>query len=80
MDPYFEHSWSILSSIGIFAAMMSGFVIALMSLTLLTIVPLIVSIACSVANGLCYYAFYTTHKTEGRMAASIIADLMWLVS
>lgn len=79
-NSYFEHSWSILSSIGLFATVMSMFVICMTSLTLLTVVPVVVSVACAVANGLCYYAFYTTYAIKSRMAASIIADLTWVVS
>lgn len=69
----------MLSSIGIFAAVMSVFVILIKSLTLLIIVPVTVSAACALANWLCYYAFYTTYAIEGRMAASILADLTYMV-
>jgi hypothetical protein len=43
-------------------------------------VPLIVSIACTLANGLCYYAYYTgLAPNTGRLVASIFADIFWLI-
>jgi hypothetical protein len=38
-----------------------------------------VSAACAVANGLCYYAFYTTYPVVNKAAASAFTDLLWLV-
>jgi hypothetical protein len=76
---YFELSWSILSSIGIFALGLSLLVIATTGLSPLSVVAPVVSIAGAVANGLCYFAFYTNYNVDSRVAASIFADFLWLV-
>ncbi|KAH8705463.1 hypothetical protein BGW36DRAFT_367621 [Talaromyces proteolyticus] len=79
MPAYFELSWSILSSIGLFSVALSALVIAATSLTPLSIVPPILSAACAVANGLCYYAFYTNYNPDGRAVAAAFADFFWLI-
>lgn len=76
---YFELSWSILSSIGIFSLGLSLLVIAATELSPLAAVAPVVSVAGAVANGLCYFAFYTTYNIESRLVASAFADFLWLV-
>ncbi|OJJ35775.1 hypothetical protein ASPWEDRAFT_51750 [Aspergillus wentii DTO 134E9] len=64
LPPYYELSWSILSTIGLL-------------LTILIYIPIIVSAACAVANGLCYFAFYTPYSIPNRATASALADILW---
>ncbi|KAI9814971.1 MAG: hypothetical protein M1826_002103 [Phylliscum demangeonii] len=79
-DPvYFELSWAILSTIGLINVVIGIIVIGITSLSGLSLLPVIVSGASAIANGLCYYAFYTTHATHRRVAASAVADLCWLI-
>lgn len=42
-------------------------------------VPIVVSMAGAIANGLCYYAFYAKHPTNNTVVAGAIADLTWLI-
>ncbi|KAJ5484058.1 hypothetical protein N7539_005854 [Penicillium diatomitis] len=76
---YFELSWSILSTIGLFLTVAGLWATAITRLSRLHLVPIIVSIACSIANGLCYFAFYTQNPIRQRAAASVFADTFWLV-
>lgn len=77
--PYFELSWSISSTIGIFALIACLLVANLTRLSPLLAVPLVVSTACALANGLCYYAFYSNYALKNRVAAGVFADFFWLV-
>lgn len=77
---YYELSWSILSSIGLFTTLLSTWTMVITRPTPLSFIPIIVSAAGAVANGLCYFSFYTSSPTRDRAAASAIADLLWLVS
>ena len=77
---YFESSWAILSSIGIVSFLYGIAVVGITSLSPLTIVPIVVSIALALANGLCYYAFYTSYPPYNLAIASAFADVFWLVS
>ncbi|KAL3464519.1 hypothetical protein BJX64DRAFT_286329 [Aspergillus heterothallicus] len=82
MEPpvFYETSWGILSTIGVFLAIASVSVILMTSICTLNFVPLIVSVACALANGLCYYAYYTGQGPHtGRLVASIFADIFWLI-
>jgi hypothetical protein len=79
MATYFELSWSILSSIGLFVTFVGIWAIFITRPSPLTYIPIVVSVSCAIANGACYYAFYTDHATRNRAAASGIADLFWLV-
>ncbi|KAL2810047.1 hypothetical protein BJX63DRAFT_331751 [Aspergillus granulosus] len=77
---FLETSWGILSTIGVFLAFASVSVILMTNTCTLNFVPLIVSIACALANGLCYYAYYTGQSPNtGRIVASIFADMFWLI-
>lgn len=80
MAEYFELSWAILSTIGIFNTLVGVMVVGIVGFSMVSLVPLIVSVAMAVANGLCYYAFYTDHPVANIAAASVSADLFWLVS
>lgn len=80
MAEYFELSWAILSTIGIFNTLVGGMVVGIVGFSMVSLVPVIVSVAMAVANGLCYYAFYANHPVANTAAASVSADLFWLVS
>jgi hypothetical protein len=77
---YFELSWSILSSIGLMNLVFSLLVIGITTPSPLSIVPVVVSAAGAIANGLCYYAFYGEYPVAGTLAAAAVADIMWMVS
>ncbi|KAE8145188.1 hypothetical protein BDV25DRAFT_165218 [Aspergillus avenaceus] len=76
---YYELSWSILSSIGLFTTLLSIWAVVITRPSPLSYVPIVVSAAGAVANGLCYFSFYTSYAVTNRAAASVIADLLWLV-
>lgn len=76
---YFELSWAILSTIGVANFLYGLTIIAITRVTPVSLVPMIVSIAGAVANGLCYYAFYSDYPRVNTAAASAIADVAWLV-
>lgn len=77
---YFESSWAILSTIGLMNVLYGSLVIGITNISPITVVPIIVSIACAVANGMCYYSFYGNYQRIPSLAAGIVADVMWLVS
>jgi hypothetical protein len=58
-----------------------GFVvIGITSFSPITLVPIIVSAANAIADGLCYYAFYAINPTIPTAVAAGFADVFWLVS
>lgn len=77
---YFETSWSILSSIGLVNVLIGLLVVGITSLSPITIVPIVVSAAAAIADGLCYYAFCETHAKAPTAAAAAVADVFWGVS
>jgi hypothetical protein len=77
---YFETSWSILSSIGLYNVLIGFLVVGITNLSPVTAVPIIVSAANAIADGLCYYAFYAKNPTAPTAVAAAFADLFWLVS
>ncbi|KAL4955484.1 hypothetical protein BDW69DRAFT_204481 [Aspergillus filifer] len=79
METYFELSWSILSSIGLFVALVSVWALVISRPSPLTYIPIVVSVSCAIANGCCYYGFYTDHAIPNRAAASAFADFFWLI-
>ena len=80
LPTYFEHSWAILSSIGIINVCFGLMVIGIVGFPPIAIVPIVVSTATAVANGLCYFAFYTDYAKTNTIVASAFADLFWMVS
>lgn len=80
MPVYFEESWAILSSIGIMNVMFGIMVMGIINVSPIGFVPVVVSAAGAIANGLCYYAFYANYSTEPSVIAGAFADVMWLVS
>ena len=80
MPIYFEQCWSILSSIGIGNVLFGGTVLGITGLSASTLIPIVVSAAGAIANGLCYYVYYENPPAANATAASVGADIMWLVS
>lgn len=77
---FFELSWSILSTIGAANVFFGLLVGSVTDFTLITFVPIVTSIACAFANGLCFYGFYlTSPPAVNRAVASGFADIAWLV-
>jgi hypothetical protein len=76
---YFEGSWAILSTIGLINVMFGLIVVGIAGLSPIALVPIILSIAGAVANGLCFYAFYGNYNKTATLIAAIFADLGWLV-
>ncbi|KAL2862813.1 uncharacterized protein BJX67DRAFT_385287 [Aspergillus lucknowensis] len=77
---FFETCWGILSTIGIFLVFASVSVILITNNGALNFVPLVVSASCAIANGLCYYAYYTRGPPKsGLVVASIFADIFWMI-
>ena len=76
---YYEVSWSILSTIGIANTLFGLVIVAITSLTPVVVVPIVCSMACALANGLCYYAFYTYNPLVNRAVACVFADFFWLI-
>lgn len=77
---YFELSWSILSTIGIGNFVFGSLICCIIGFSQLSLIPLITSAASAIANGLCFYAFYAHGvPTKNKVAASVFADLFWLV-
>lgn len=77
---YFEGSWSILSSIGLLNLLYGLMVMGITSVSPISTVPVVVSAAGAVANGLCYYAFYADYGKIATLSAAGFADVFWLVS
>lgn len=79
--PYFELSWSILSTIGIANTLFGLLVGGITTFSPICAVPIVTSIGGAVANGLCYYAFYNdANPVLGRAIASVFADILWMVT
>ncbi|KAK1446814.1 hypothetical protein CCUS01_02373 [Colletotrichum cuscutae] len=76
---YFETSWAILSTIGV-ANTLFGFIIAgITAFSPVSLIPIVVSVAGSIANGLCYYSFYADYPILNTAVASGVADVMWMI-
>ena len=77
---YFELSWSILSTIGVVNTLFGLLVGGITTYSPVCAVPIITSMGCAIANGLCYYAFYNeSYSPKSRAIASVFADIAWLV-
>ncbi|ETS80650.1 hypothetical protein PFICI_08179 [Pestalotiopsis fici W106-1] len=79
MGLYFEQSWAILSTVGLVNVLYGLVVISITKLSIVVLIPIIVSAAGAVANGLCYYAFYSDHPLTNTLVASGFADIFWLI-
>ncbi|KAH8430950.1 uncharacterized protein LDX57_008613 [Aspergillus melleus] len=76
---YFELSWSILSTIGLFTTLLGIWAVLITRPSPLSYIPIVVSAACAAANGLCYFSYYTFHSVLNRMVGSAFADIFWLI-
>ncbi|KAL6411798.1 hypothetical protein AUP68_04176 [Ilyonectria robusta] len=78
---YFELSWAILSTIGL-NNILVGLIVAGITggFSVVVLVPIVVSAACALANGLYYYTFYADYPAVNTAIASAFMDLAWLVS
>ncbi|KAH7391687.1 hypothetical protein BKA66DRAFT_568102 [Pyrenochaeta sp. MPI-SDFR-AT-0127] len=79
MPLYFEGSWAILSTIGINNVIFGFIVVGVTGFSPIALVPIVVSMAGAVANGLCFYALYANYSKTPTVVAAIFADLLWLV-
>lgn len=79
MPLYFEQCWAILSTIGVANVLYGLVVISITKYTPVVWIPIIVGVACAIANGLCYYAFYADYPVVNKAIASGFADFFWLV-
>jgi hypothetical protein len=79
MELYFERCWAILSTIGIANLLYGWVVISITKFSSIVLIPIVVSAAGAIANGLCYYAFYAEYPVTNQAIASGFADFFWLV-
>ncbi|SPO07066.1 uncharacterized protein DNG_09760 [Cephalotrichum gorgonifer] len=79
MVAYFELSWGILSTICTANVLFGILVINILTLNRLTIIPVIISAAGAVANGLCYYVSYADNPVKNTTVASAFGDILWMV-
>ncbi|KZL84750.1 hypothetical protein CI238_10528 [Colletotrichum incanum] len=77
---YFELSWSILSTIGAANVLFGFLIVGITSFSQITVVPVISSAAGSIANGLCFYAFYDESPSlKDKATASAFGDVFWMI-
>ncbi|SPO05377.1 uncharacterized protein DNG_08064 [Cephalotrichum gorgonifer] len=79
MVVYFETGWAILSTICLANVLFGLLVISILSLSPVSIIPVVVSAAGAVANGLCYYGSYADYPVVNQAVASAFADMLWMV-
>jgi hypothetical protein len=78
---FFELGWGILSTIGGASFFLGLLVVNVTGFSPIAAVPLVTSAACAVANGLCFYAYYTDNPpTANKAVAAAFADILWGVS
>lgn len=76
---YYELSWAILSTIGLTNVLVGLMVMGIVGCSRVALVPLVVSVATAVANGMCFYAFYADYPMVNTAVASAFGDVCWLV-
>lgn len=76
---YYEGSWAILSTIGLVNTLNGLIVVGIVGKSPIAAVPIVVSAAAAIANGLCYYAFYADYSLTHTVVAAAFADVFWLV-
>jgi hypothetical protein len=69
-----------MSSIGLYNVLIGFLVVGITNLSPITMVPIVVSAACAIADGLSYYAYYADYPTIQTAVAAAFADFFWLVS
>jgi hypothetical protein len=55
-------------------------VVGITNISPITVVPIVVSATCAIADGLCYYAFYANYPITQTAVAAAAADFFWLVN
>ncbi|KAF4464297.1 hypothetical protein FALBO_8866 [Fusarium albosuccineum] len=75
--PFFELSWSILSTVCIGNVLFGFLVCGITRFTPLAFVPIISSAAGAIANGLAYYTNYGDHPTVATAVTSVLGDILW---
>lgn len=79
--PYFNTSWAVLSTIGASYVLVGVMVIGIRGgVSALLLVPIIVSAACAIANGVHYYQEYLGCPPINQAVAFVFADVAWMVS
>jgi hypothetical protein len=76
---YFELSWAILSTIGLSNVFFGITVAGITGFPPIVFIPIVVSAACAVSNGLCYYAYYADYPVPNAAVASAFADITWVI-
>ena len=76
---YFELGWAVLSTICLANVLFGLAVVGIVKLTPVSSIPLVVSSAGAVANGLSYYVFYADYPVVNTAVASVFADILWMV-
>ncbi|KAK7418321.1 hypothetical protein QQZ08_011308 [Neonectria magnoliae] len=78
LSVYFQSSWAIFSTIGIGNVLFGFTVVGIASLSPISLIPIIVSAAGAIANGLCYYYNFGDYPVTNSAAASAVADIIWV--
>ncbi|KAK8912050.1 hypothetical protein VCV18_013030 [Metarhizium anisopliae] len=76
---YFDLSWAILSTVGLANFLLGFMVLGITGASRSVAVPMIVSAAGALGNGLCVVAFYSQYPLPGRLVAIVLSDTSWLV-
>ncbi|KAL5598247.1 hypothetical protein FOBRF1_012040 [Fusarium oxysporum] len=77
---YFDLSWAVISTIGLFNVLISLMVAGIANgFSRVLLVPLVVSAACALANGLCYVAYIAEYPAVNKAVAAIFASLGWTI-
>ncbi|USP74844.1 uncharacterized protein yc1106_02118 [Curvularia clavata] len=77
--PYFELSWSILSTFDLLHVVAALLIVPITGFSTLWAVPVVCSITSAIANGLCYVAYYSDASTNSKVIAAALADIFWLI-
>ncbi|KAI1864132.1 uncharacterized protein JN550_009152 [Neoarthrinium moseri] len=79
MGLYFEQCWAILSTIGLANILYGLTIVSITKFSTVILIPIVVSAAGAIANGLCHYAFYAEYPLTNTAVASGFADFFWLI-
>lgn len=78
---YFEVSSSVISTIGLFNILVSVMVIGITdTFPVVVVVPIVVSAACALANGLSYVAYIAVYPIVNTSVARAFTGFFWTVS
>ncbi|KAJ6436580.1 Sugar transporter STL1 [Purpureocillium lavendulum] len=76
---YFQRSWAILSTMGLVNFLLGFMVLGITGRCRIAAVPMVVSAAGALANGLCVVAFIDPHPFYASMTALVFCDIFWMV-